>query len=93
MIYNLKDDPGCCSMRYDWIVTYYTRVPYEGNGEAIAKLGDKLYYWNLGHCSCYGPFDDNPEEIDISDITSNNIHNSPISNSAVENKVRELLCL
>lgn len=93
MIYNLGiDDPGC-SNKYDWIITDYNRGDYSGTGEAIAKLGDNLYYWDLGHCSCYGPFDGSPEEINISDIISNNIHYSPIRSARVEAKVRELLCI
>lgn len=98
MIYDLGPDcPGIPhdprKRDYDWVVTYYTIGDWCGEGEAVAKAGDQIFYWDLGHCSCYGPYDNSPEEILLDDIKSNNIHNSPISNPVVEQKVKELLCI
>lgn len=44
---------------FKWVVYYYEWLSgYEATGEAIGlhKSG-QLYYYGLGHCSCYGPFD------------------------------------
>ena len=42
-----------------WIAYYYQYGSYEGNGEAYCEAGGKFYEASLGHCSCYGPFDEN----------------------------------
>ncbi len=56
--------------KYQWIVVDYTTGCYEGWGTAVALgYNDKLYSWNLGHCSCYGPTDGEPREIALDDIT------------------------
>lgn len=51
--YEEKDD------RYVWLVYWYEIGDYCGDGEAVAFGKDGLvYFYGLGHCSCYGPFDD-----------------------------------
>lgn len=41
----------------EWVVYDYEHEPYEGSGYAVAKFGEALLVYNLGHCSCYGPLD------------------------------------
>lgn len=50
--YGLPSDKG-----YRWIVHWYQEGSYDGDGEAVAFDGEKLHIYNLGHCSCYGPFE------------------------------------
>lgn len=64
-VYDLKDSPydvGSVNQNdYYFLVTDYEEGYYDGNGEAIAFGKDgKLYFSNLGHCSCYGPLDEFP---------------------------------
>ncbi len=44
---------------YEWLVyDYWDQDGYSGDGEGVALGKDGLLYvYNLGHCSCYGPFD------------------------------------
>lgn len=35
----------------------YVHSCYEGNGSALILTNKGWLYWDLGHCSCYGPFD------------------------------------
>lgn len=46
----------------DIVVTKYETGSYCGSGDALALRGGNVEYWNLGHCSCYGPFDGGPDE-------------------------------
>lgn len=45
--------------RFEWLVYWYEDGGYDGNGECVGynKEDGMLYTKNLGHCSCYGPFD------------------------------------
>lgn len=46
---------------YVWIITDYITGDYYGDGEALGLRKDGKYdIWNLGHCSCYGPFEEGP---------------------------------
>lgn len=47
----------------EWCVYYYECGSYEGSGEAFFGGGGKFWVKSLGHCSCYGPWDDTPSEI------------------------------
>lgn len=62
--YHLNDEPYDFRTNYDnyhFMVTDYTDGYYDGDGESIAYGKDgKLYFSNLGHCSCYGPLEDFP---------------------------------
>lgn len=43
--------------RADLLVYYYRYDDWEGSGMAIWRENDKYGYAYLGHCSCYGPFE------------------------------------
>lgn len=40
-----------------FFVYSYETAPYEGSGFGVGKIGDKYFYHEMGHCSCYGPLD------------------------------------
>lgn len=46
--------------RFEWVVVCYEAGYYDGSGEAVGlcKQTGMLHVLNLGHCSCYGPFED-----------------------------------
>ena len=46
----------------DFIVYHYESGSYEGDGYALYYMDDHWYMYNMGHCSCYGPFDSFPED-------------------------------
>lgn len=73
---NLKDDPGSYGLNYegvDLVVTKYESGYYDGSGEAIVLRGDNVEIYNLGHCSCNGPFEYGPETtISIEEFKSQN---------------------
>lgn len=79
-----------------WFAYAYTAEPYEGYGEAVWLTKDgNLHFRNLGHCSCYGPFDgfafdEDPVSVDQFLANLDQI-NSYIENQELEEKVRELL--
>lgn len=52
---NAGEDHGIPNV--DWFVYSYEYQWYEGSGFGIGKIGDKYFYHEMGHCSCYGPFD------------------------------------
>lgn len=84
--------------KYQWLVYWYKYECWEGDG-SVAALGidNKLYFWNIGHCSCYGPFEEflgnknDPNIITIEQLKTDidSIHYS--YNYEVTNKVLELL--
>lgn len=39
----------------DWVVYWYEVGSYCGSGEAVYLDENRIYYGDLGHCSCYGP--------------------------------------
>lgn len=41
----------------DAVVYWYGRGSYEGTGVALVRNGGKWVVEYLGHCSCYGPFE------------------------------------
>lgn len=56
-------DIGCDNVvkneEYVWMIYWYYAGNYEGDGDAVCLGKDgMLYQYHLGHCSCYGPFDD-----------------------------------
>lgn len=89
------DEPGQDD-RYEWLVYWYEEGDYCGDGEAVALGKDgKLYTYGLGHCSCYGPFDDwgtFDETVEVEKFLGQkeSIHESDWED-AVKDKVRELL--
>ena len=74
----------------DWFVYWYENGYYEGNGFAVAKRGNELELYNLGHCSCYGPLENNPfDKISIERFLEGRVtDNIP---EEVSTKVLELL--
>jgi len=90
------DEPQGIDGQYVWLVYWYEEGSYEGNGEAVALGKDgKLYGYDLGHCSCYGPFDDygsNREDVALADLleVKDNIHDQDW-HEAIKTKVKELL--
>lgn len=63
-IYNVgteEQDPplGALPPNCKWIVYEYIPEDWEGSGEAYAYADGKYWYTSLGHCSCYGPWDEN----------------------------------
>ena len=47
-----------CKDQYEWLVYWYESGYYDGQGQAVALRKDGLLeLYDLGHCSCYGPFD------------------------------------
>lgn len=94
------DEPGEASAsdfgNAVWLVVWYEAGDYEGSGEGVSFDGTTCTQWDFGHCSCYGPFDDEgrrpartgtPEEI-LADADS--IHDSR-PREEVAAKVRGLL--
>lgn len=100
-VYNVGPDEENPGNEYDekfvWMVVWYERLEYEGNGEAVALGYDgMLYFKGLGHCSCYGPFDQEyggfEESISVEDyLKSDSIHDTDTQNSWVRDKVIKLL--
>lgn len=86
-IYNFK----YLSENIQWIVYHYTCGSYEGHGEAILKENNKYYYYDLGHCSCYGPLEGTPTEHSLQEILSDkvDIHDFDICQE-IKDKIREL---
>lgn len=79
-----------------WIVYHYEGGMYDGSGEAVALgLDGKLRIIGLGHCSCYGPFDEGISAGDIVEVEEflkeNDSVHGYVSYDSLENKVRELL--
>ncbi len=55
--------------QFEWVVYEYTNYGYEGSGEAVGLGKDgKLHCKNLGHCSCYGPMDGWPHDVEVMTI-------------------------
>lgn len=77
-----------------WLVYWYEIGDYCGDGEAVSLKEDgRLYFANLGHCSCYGPGDGGfSESCSVEDFLKGleNVHGY-IGHKEVEKKVLELL--
>lgn len=64
-------DPGNkISDTTEWCVYWYEDGGYDGNGIAYMCNNGKIYHKGLGHCSCYGAWDNNDDwcEIDSSEL-------------------------
>jgi hypothetical protein len=80
---------------YVWLVySYDVYSQYEGGGEAIglSEEDGMLYIYNLGHCSCYGPFDSVCVSMTVEEYLrpKDSVHDFD-PKSDVDKKVRELL--
>jgi len=54
-----EDDPGISQLPDDTelVVYWYEAGSYEGSGTAYALAKSKWFEKDLGHCSCYGPWE------------------------------------
>ena len=62
---HLQDDPGGLpGGAWDVVVTDYEAGDWEGSGYALLRVAGtgELKEFNLGHCSCYGPWEYPPTE-------------------------------
>lgn len=59
-VYRRGDDAGEPNIRNAvWVAYYYEVGDYCGSGNCLVKYDNgKFYYGDLGHCSCYGPWED-----------------------------------
>jgi len=49
---------GAEELETDFLIYNHTCESYEGYGMALAQKNGKWYVHDMGHCSCYGPFDE-----------------------------------
>lgn len=73
VITHVNENPGDLSnieaYNLAWLVTEYTSGDHDGFGVAYGKGADGKYWeWELGHGSCYGPFDYSPAETTLDAI-------------------------
>ncbi len=85
-----NDDPGV-SPEYEWVVSHYDTGDWEGSGHAVALKDGTLFVWNCGHCSCYGPLEDPPDEYKVSSLDWDDVLTLADVESDVRKKVQELL--
>jgi len=77
---------------YDWFVYAYYNNGYDGEGEAVGYKDGNLYFYNLSHCSCYGPLEGSPQVITVDNwLNSNDIHDADTRYKEVRDKLVELL--
>lgn len=98
-VYNVGPDEldGCFTIfepdgsfaTLDWLVYCYEQGSYDGSGEAVGYINGKLYCTSLGHCSCYGPWDNAIDEYSVVDFWTD--VKCPISDQFILDKVEELL--
>lgn len=62
---NIKD-----FSRFSWVVYNYYLGSYEGSGFLAGWVPDecRVYYYDLSHCSCYGPCQNEPEKLTLVDF-------------------------
>jgi hypothetical protein len=87
--------PGVPDGDFIWFISWYESTDWDGWGDGVGLHKDgELYFFNLGHCSCYGPLDSGIEHAcsmsphDL--LTTNDLH-APDLRPEVMAKVRELL--
>ena len=51
------DEDDLINFNIQFAIYHYTNEGYEGMGQCLAYKDKKWYTHDLGHCSCYGPFD------------------------------------
>lgn len=59
VVTHLNCDPGLGAEfdNAEVVVTDYEDGCYEGSGEALVLRNGVVEHYDLGHCSCYGPFE------------------------------------
>lgn len=92
IIVHLNDDCGEPEQNCDVFVSEYNAGFYEGDGEALGLCENRVYEYNLSHCSCYGPLDDNGTCLGTySEYKNNtNVLNSGRASSQLYNKFIEI---
>jgi hypothetical protein len=85
-----NDDPGLRN-DYEWAVHHYDVGDWSGSGTGAAYKDGKLYVWDFGHCSCYGPLEAGPDEYDVESLDWDDLHTLSELDNDVRNKVQELL--
>lgn len=97
LVVNLQDEPyDIPANGFRFIITDYQSGSYEGDGTAVMllKYKDELHIKSLGHCSCYGPFDN---AADITSVSVNeflhadNIHSYNIDSERLIDRVKQEL--
>lgn len=77
---------------YDWFVYYYENDGYHGHGEGVGYKDGFLYFYCLGHCSCYGPLEGFPEKVALEVVlNSPDVLEKDFVYSEVKKKVLELI--
>lgn len=92
--YALNEEIGFGSLDFEWIVYDYEECHYDGHGEAVALGKDgKLYFHDMGHCSCFGPFDEFPNggSMSVEDFLLQGEVVTDTTKDNVRQKVEELL--
>ena len=83
---NIKDE------NFEWMVYAYYTGSYEGDGEAVGYKDGNLYFYGLGHCSCYGPLEAQADMVSVDKWkTSVDIHDTDAQYKEVRDKLVELL--
>lgn len=72
-------EPKTLNPNTEWCVYHYTVGSWEGDGIAYKYEDGKIYETNLGHCSCYGPWEDGWTEIDANELRMQLTNNDPNS--------------
>jgi len=56
--------------RFSWFVYNYSSGSYDGSGFAAGWVAEEclIYYYNLQHCSCYGPCESSPDKYTITEF-------------------------
>jgi hypothetical protein len=64
IVEHLKDKPYDYteSIQGEIVVTEYEVYDWDGDGCALILCNGEVLYYNLGHCSCYGPFEGGPSQ-------------------------------
>ena len=92
LVYSEWDAKAIHECEYEWFVSWYESDPYDGRGEAVGYKDGVLYFYDLGHCSCYGPLDSGPESVSVEVyLKSNSVHDTDTQYKEVREKVMELL--
>jgi len=74
-----------------WCVYDYTSGSYDGYGSAYYKTVDNQYYsMTLGHCSCFGPWDNSPNQITKDEMYNLELCGNDPSSVAIKNAIMKL---
>jgi len=54
--------------KYQWVVYWYYKEHFEGEGDAVGYLNGRLYLHDMGHDNCYPPRNPLPKIVSFSDL-------------------------